>query len=313
MRLTLRPYQHEDDYWRVRAFLREILLLNDRRERSWHLYRWDYCRWHAWENIVHPRLDEAVFLWETAGGQLAAVLNIEEPGQVFLQVHPMLRTPALEEEMLVVAEERLAVPQPDGTLALEVWANERDACRHELLLRRGYRKIGWLEYQRRQKLDRLIPEVLVPMGYTVRALGDVDELPARSWASWRAFHPDEPDDHYQGWEWYRNVQRAPLYRRDLDMVAVARDGTIASFCTIWFDDVTRTGAFEPVGTIPEHQRRGLGKAVMTEGLRRLQRLGATMAYVASSGPGGHTLYAAAGFTDYELHGPWTSQMPDRHK
>jgi hypothetical protein len=101
----------------------------------------------------------------------------------------------------------------------------------------------------------------------VRALGEVEELPARSWASWRAFHPDEPDERYQGWEWYHNIQRIPLYRRDLDVVAVAPNGEIASFCTVWFDDVTRTGVFEPVGTAPEHQRRGLGKAVMCEGLQ----------------------------------------------
>jgi GNAT superfamily N-acetyltransferase len=113
-------------------------------------------------------------------------------------------------------------------------------------------------------------------GYTVRALGDQDELPARSWLSWKAFHPNEPDEKYEGWEWYKNVQRIPLYRRDLDIVAVASGGELAAFCTVWFDDVTRTAVFEPVGTHPDHQKRGLGKAVMSEGLRRAQRLGATL-------------------------------------
>ena len=91
----------------------------------------------------------------------------------------------------------------------------------------------------------------------------------RSWLSWKAFHSDEPDERYEGWEWYRNVQRFPLYRRDLDLVAVAPDGELAAFCTVWFDDVTRTGSFELVGAHPAHQRRGLGRAVMYEGLRRL--------------------------------------------
>jgi hypothetical protein len=35
-----------------------------------------------------------------------------------------------------------------------------------------------------------------------------------------------------GWRWYRDVQRAPLYRRDLDLVAVAPDGELAAFCTL---------------------------------------------------------------------------------
>jgi mycothiol synthase len=152
-----------------------------------------------------------------------------------------------------------------------------------------------------------IADAPVAAGYTVRALGDVEELPARSLVSWRAFHPDEPDDRYEGSQWYHNIQRAPLYRRNLDIVAVAPNGEFAGFCTVWFDDVIRTGAFEPVGTAPAHQRRGLGKAVMCEGLRRLKRLGATMAYVGSYVPQAHALYTSVGFTEYDLSEPWVKE------
>jgi len=138
----------------------------------------------------------------------------------------------------------------------------------------------------------------------VSALGDLDEHPARSWVSWRAFNPNEPDEKYEGWTWYRNVQRAPLYRRDLDLVAVAPGGDLAAFCTLLFDDVTRTAAFEPVGTHPAHQRRGLGKAIMAEGLRRVARLGATLSAVGSYSEAAGALYASAGFGEYELSEPW---------
>ena len=136
------------------------------------------------------------------------------------------------------------------------------------------------------------------------------ELPARSWVSWRAFHPDEPDDKYEGWEWYRNVQRAPLYRRDLDLVAVAPDGELAGFCTVWFDEATRTAAFEPVGTHPAHQRKGLGKALLAEGLRRVQRLGATLTTVGSYSHAAGALYASVGFTEYDLSEPWVHVTRD---
>ncbi len=144
----------------------------------------------------------------------------------------------------------------------------------------------------------------MPSGYSVRSLGDKEELPARTLVSWRAFHPDAPDSDYEGWDWYLNIQRAPLYRRDLDIVAVAPGGELAYFCTVWFDDVTRTGAFEPVGTAPNHQQRGLGKAVMVEGLNRLKHLGATLATVSSFTPPAHALYSSMGFTDYSLLEPW---------
>ncbi len=157
---------------------------------------------------------------------------------------------------------------------------------------------------RSRPLTQPVPDSVPPDGYTVRALGDESELPARSWLSWKGFHPDEPDDKYQGWEWYKNVQRVPLYRRDLDIVAVASDGELAAFCTVWFDDVTRTAVFEPVATHPDHQKRGLGKAVMNEGLRRAQQLGANLATVSSYSDGAHALYASMGFTEFDLLEPW---------
>jgi mycothiol synthase len=306
MKLTRRRYRDEDDYWRIREFLRQVFRLNDRRERSWQVYRFDYWRWHEVENMGHGRLEEDVFMWETPEGQMAAVLNPEGKGQVYLQVHPGLRTPELEEEMLDLAEKHLTVPGPNGR-KLRVWANADDNLRQEILTRRGYTKSDWPEYQRRRPMSRPIPDVPVAEGYTVRALGDVQELPARSFVSWKAFHPDEPDEMYEGWDWYPNVQRAPLYRRDLDIVAVAPNGEFASFCTVWFDDVTRSGAFEPVGTAPTHQRRGLGKAVMCEGLRRLKRMGATMAYVGSYTVEAHALYASVGFAKYDLSEPWAKE------
>jgi len=130
---------------------------------------------------------------------------------------------------------------------------------------------------------------------------------AGCYASGLAFHPSDIKfavENRQDVSWYRNIQNAPLYRRDLDMVAITPEGAVAAFCTIWFDDVTRTAYFEPVGTAPAYQRRGLGKAVMCEGLRRLKRMGATLAFVGSYSPPAHALYASVGFTEYDLLEPW---------
>lgn len=178
-------------------------------------------------------------------------------------------------------------------------------------MRRGYVRNDWPEYQRRRALAAPIPEALPPPGYSVRALGDGAELLERCFASGLAFHPDEIQhalDNREDVTWYRNIQNAPLYRRDLDLVVLTPDGAVASFCTVWFDDVTRCGAFEPVGTAPAYQRRGLGKAAMCEGLRQLRRMGADMAYVGSYDTAAHALYASVGFTEYELSEPWAIEL-----
>ena len=307
MKLTSRNYQQESDYWRMRAFLRDVMCANERREFSWHVARLDYWRWHVNDNIERMRLEDVVFLWEDAQGCIAAVLNPEGKADIHLQVHPGLRSAMLEEEMIRTAEEHLAEIGEDGRRKLVIWADAHDDLRRAILTRRGYCEQKWTEFQRRRALGLELPDASLAQGYKVRSLGDVQELPDRSWASWRAFHPDEPDEGYQGWEWYHNIQRMPLYRRDLDLVGVAPDGKIASFCTIWYDDVTRTAYFEPVGTVPEHQRRGLGKAVMIEGLRRLKWLGCDLAFVGSYSEGAGALYASAGFIEYDLSEPWEKE------
>jgi mycothiol synthase len=290
--LSMRRYESEEDYWRIRAFLRQVMLLNGVRENGWHVARLDYWRWHVALNCQdRASIDDVVFLWEMPAGRIAAVLNPEGEGEAHLQVDPTLRTPELEEEMLAVAEERLTADR-DGQRVLTVWTDDRDTLRLAHLKARGYARGKWVEHQWRRDLDASIPEVSLPAGYMVRSLGDANELPARSWASWRGFHPDEPDEDYEGWEWYRNIQRCPLYRRDLDLVAVAPGGEIASFCTVWFDDVTRSAYLEPVATVPEHQRLGLARAVISEGLRRVKRMGATRAFVGGYEDGPNALYAS---------------------
>ena len=312
MKPSMRNYQSEEDYWCIREFLREVSLLNDRHDFAWSLLRWDYWRWHVNENIFHCKLEDVVTLWE-AEGRIAAMLNPDSPGEAFFQVHPAHHDSELLSEMLDVAEQKLATQKQEGRKELIAWVNEKDGLHTAILSRRGYVRSRFAaEHMRRRSISTTlnaalfqpIPDCPPPAGYTVRALGDESELPARSWLSWKAFHPEERDEKYQGWEWYRNIQRVPLYRRDLDIVAVAPDGELAAFCTVWFDDVTRSAVFEPVGTHPDQQKRGLGKAVMHEGLRRARRLGATLATVSSYSKGAHALYESMGFTDVDILEPW---------
>jgi ribosomal protein S18 acetylase RimI-like enzyme len=304
MKLLMRKFQQEDDYQRIRQFLQEVFMLNQRREICWPVYRWDYWRWHVNENIWKINLEAAVFLWESPDSRLAAVLHPEEAGDAFLQVHPEFHCLDLDVEMVSLAETQFARQQQDGRQRLVIWVHESDAMRQDLLLRRGYKKSAYPEYQRRRYMDAPIPNDQPPEGYLIRGLGDESELPARSWLCWRAFHPQEPDEKYEGWQWYRNVQRAPLYRQDLDLVAVAPSGELAAFCTLWFDEVTRTAGIEPVGTHPAHQRRGLGRAILVEGLRRVGKLGATLCTVSSLSDAAGCLFASLGFTECERSELW---------
>lgn len=306
MKTTMRRFLKDEDYWLIRQFLRDVHLANNREQVSWELARFDYWRWHGILNMKDGTLEDDVFIWETENGGIAAVLNREAPGSVFLQIHPQFITAALVTEMLSVAEPHLSVPTGDGRRTLHVWAEREDASLRKILSDRGYRVPAkrHSEHQRRRFLSEPVNPEPIADGYTIRPLGDIDEHPARCWVSWQAFHPNESDNGFED-GWYHNIQRAPLYRRDLDLVAVAPNGEFAAFCTVWFNDVTRTGLFEPVGTAPQHQRRGLGKGILTEALIRLQQFGADLAYVGSYNEPAHALYASVGFETYRVLDPWT--------
>jgi ribosomal protein S18 acetylase RimI-like enzyme len=306
MKTHFRRYENENDYWRLREFLRQVFLLNDRRERSWHVARLDYARIQGCMN-TKLSMQDCLFFWEVDNQIIAMMMAEGGFGNAHISVHPNLRTLELEEEMLTIAEGYLAEVKPDGLSTLQVWAPDKDEIRQGILIRRGYQKDEWPEHQWRRMLNSPIPEIPAPNGYTLRSLGDGLELLERCYASGLGFHQGDINiavENRNDPTWYHNLQNAPLYRRDLDLVAVAADGSIASFCTIWFDDSTRSAYFEPVATVPAHQKRGLGKALLIEGLRRLQRMGATTAFVGGQSPAANALYHSVMGSDFELYEPW---------
>lgn len=310
MKLKMRPYHNEEDYWKMRHFLRDVMLLNDLHQHSWHVARLDYWWWFIQPDIEKIDLSTSIFFWETETGELAAILNPEGKGQAYLQIHPKCRTPELEEEMIVTAETHFKHPNREGKQRVLVFADSKDATRHNILKRRGYQKVERPETNETIhlfSLDQEISNMDTPEGYTIRALGHGLELLERCYASGLGFHDDNIQTARENRDdpsWYHHIQSAPLYRRDLDLVAVANDGSIASFCTVWFDDVTRTAYFEPVATVPKHQRHGLGKAVLTEGLKRLKTMGAKLATVGGYSEAANGLYFSVFGKEYDLLQPW---------
>jgi GNAT superfamily N-acetyltransferase len=214
----------------------------------------------------------------------------------------------LENEMLAFAEERFCRVTRNGSryVVMPIFAD--DARRQELAARRGYEKIpGWGHHYHRE-LDSPIPDVPVPSGYVIRSMGDAEEHASRSWASWSAFHHDEPGECYDGdFSWYANLQSAPLYRRDLDIVTAEPGGSIAAFCTAFFDDYTRSAVTVVVGTAAEHWRRGLGKAVVTEAMRRLKQMGCTRVFATAHDEAADALYGSA-MPEMQVTDTWVKEM-----
>ncbi len=293
------------DAWRIRSFLRDAFLADDRRSRVWHVARFDYTWWHVLPNVAETRLEDVAWLWEENGRIVALLLPDDGPGDAHLSVAPDVRG-RVEAAMLDVAEAALAARDPAGRATLAVWADASDAGFVELLGSRGYRRSDVRERRWRGAIDSERGAVAPPAGYAIRPLGDGLELLERCHASGLAFHDGDlavAAENRADTSWYRRVQRAPLYRRDLDLVAVDQHGAVAGFATAWFDDVTRSVLLEPVAVVPAHQRRGLGRALVSAALGQAARQGATLALVGAYDDAADALYGS--FLDgHDDHEAW---------
>lgn len=104
-------------------------------------------------------------------------------------------------------------------------------------------------------------------------------------------------------EVYASVRDTWLYDRELDLVAVADDGTFAACCLVWLDHATGIAEIEPLGVVPEHRRRGLAGALCHEALARVAAAGGKEVYIATGPseayPHSSQAYAKAGFEVWE--------------
>jgi mycothiol synthase len=308
----VRGYASSEDYDRIRRFFQSLHETGPRPGGDWHVCHFDYWYWHWLRNVVE-RDPAETRIWEDEAGRIVAVLNQGDPGVCHLHVHPDARSRELDGAMMIEAESHMSAETRDGRRVLWIWSDEADEERNALLEGRGYRTYASahaIEHHGHLALGEPIRAVPLPAGYALRPMAGDEDLPARSLASWRSFHPDEPDDGCDlTGGWYRNVQRSPTYRCDLDIVAVATDGEIASFATCYYDESSRSGVFVLDGTAAAHQRRGLGKAVMTEALRHLRAIGGTDAYVSWYELPAGALYESVGLKEAARSRAWRKEWP----
>ncbi len=301
MCISARPYQGDEDYQQMRALLVESYGITRR------LHNWDLPRLDGWRFVHHGCSASAdsrqwqaeVRLWKTGAGKLVGAVFPEGPGNIQLQIHPDYR--GIENEMVAWAEERLAVPTENGCRRVSVPAYDYDTHRQAVLSRRGYQQNrARFDYTRYRSMDAPIPEVAVADGYLVRTLGldNGDGNWERYCATVNRVFP-----HAKATVERCRVHRSATYNHDL--VVESPDGTVASFCTVWLDDVNRAGIVDPVGTHPNHRQRGLAKVVVCAGLRHLKALGATVVYLGTY-DSAHTnrLYESLGFTDVDTLHMW---------
>lgn len=289
-----RPYRDDRDW---RAMLDLLVAGRRANNGTYYVHSGDVSWWLYYHDTGAP-FAEQIALWERAGRLLGWVLFTPQQRFFDLFIRPELRGAPEAEAMHGWAEAQItAQVKALGEKSIRtMWIFETDVVRRALLERRGFARGEYALNYMEQALTELIADAPLPEGFEVRPVAPGEaEAEARARASYGAFQ--------SSWEWapylarYRRFARSPVYKRERDLAAVAPDGRIAAFAIWWPDDVNGVGLFEPVGAHPDFQRRGLGRAVVLEGLRRMRARGLARAIVCSEAdnPGAVALYEACGF------------------
>ncbi len=290
-----RPYCDESDLNAMRSLLMRGRMANN---GSYYIHTGDLNWW-----LYYPPLEgdywRNIHLWD----------NPEQPGRILgwtlisadwvgidVYIQPELRDSPQASEMYEWAEQRaLQIARERGretTYVVWIWHDDEVLDRH--FKKQGYKLArGYVHLTR--NLDEPVPLVKADGDFVVRACKGEPEVDVRARAQYGAFGSSARFEKYL--ERFRNFMRSPVYDPNLDIVAAAPDGQIGAFCIVWMDSVNRVGLFEPVGTHPDFQRKGLGRAVMLEGLHRMVDKGMKQAIVSTfeDNPAAIKLYESVGF------------------
>ncbi|MBA3377657.1 MAG: GNAT family N-acetyltransferase [Chloroflexia bacterium] len=235
-------------------------------------------------------------VWLDAGGQPVACLLTSRqdtgnwaPGSTDCELLWKPRfDAAVREQVFPIASQRLAKLEsgPDAPVSMDVDEREGE-------LRARLEAVGF----------RHDPEGdIVQMWQSLAAMPDPIPLPAGlRFDDDRSRPPGQPHHlaRRNGELVAQRLREQSLYRPDLDLCIRAETGEVAAYCLGWLDAVNGVGLFEPVRTEDTWQRRGLGRALLTEGIRRFMSEGASLIKVSRmrNSEAARGLYASVGFQD----------------
>jgi ribosomal protein S18 acetylase RimI-like enzyme len=228
-----------------------------------------------------PAFDDPdnVGLWVDANGRLAAWAVLQPPfWTIDYACHPEAGG-ALHAHLLDWADRRAiqALNTPSGHPAWFVEAGAGQAERLRDLERAGFASqadVGedsWSKVLMRRPAAPVAEQALPP-GLTIRPLRGQAEVQA-----YVELHQSAFESRNMTAAWRARALHQPDYLADLDLVAVDEGGRLAGFCVCWLYAgklQEAKGQIEPMGVHKDFRNRGLGRALLSEGLRRLHRRGA---------------------------------------
>jgi ribosomal protein S18 acetylase RimI-like enzyme len=256
--------------------------------------------------VATPQVCADTRLWEDQRGDLLAFATLWDGDILVSCVHPRGPREDLLAHILAWGQAREQQwAQACGyrsTLCVPIRSDDRLGA--ALLERQGFVPEAWQTLRMARRLDMPLPPPFVPPGFTVRSVAGEQELAEILVLQQAVFVAAASGDDRPA------LMSDPSYCADLDLVAVAPDGTLVAFCLCTISAKEdrppghTEGWIELIGTHPRFGRHGLARALLLTGLERLKChgmdtvvLGTTSWNVAAQ-----QLFTSAGFRAiYRIH------------
>ncbi len=286
MTVEARPYDHEKDFNKVKAFLIETFFQKDSYQ-SWIPTRF--------ENSVFNDEDrsENVRVWLESSRTvknntpfLVGLVVLNHPNDFILVSNPKYKF--IVEEMVSWVE--LQQENLDET-TLATYSISEDAIQNAILTKLGYTPIKIIEHTRIRSLETPTLDYPLPEGFQIKPIGENDYDQYVKAIELVFQHPHFTHKVYEA------MRKTHFYHADLNLGAFTQDGTLVAFCMLRIDEY-KIGEFEPVGTLPEYRRQGLARSLMTECIIRAKTYDINLLYIGGAPTEeADRLYESLGFID----------------
>jgi GNAT superfamily N-acetyltransferase len=279
-----------EDYYKVREFFIKLGYA------EFTYVRWDWM-------ITHLSLDKSavgnIGVWEDNGEIVGVATYDTRLGDSYCMTLPQYAF--LKKEMLLYAKDNLAAEPGKSTVVI----SDHDLFFQNIAADLGYIGTQGKEYDAAFYLEKTSTAYELPEGFRVTTMKETYDLYQYLRVLWKGFnHELNGEGLFQYTKEKEEAAHQEMVRPNVDLnlkvAVVAPDGNFVSYCGMWYDPRAGFAVIEPVATDPEYRKKGMGKAAVLEGIRRVGELGAKVAYVGSS----QQFYYSIGLRPYATSSIW---------
>ncbi|MFW9926705.1 MAG: GNAT family N-acetyltransferase [Candidatus Thorarchaeota archaeon] len=299
MAIQKHDFKWDNDFDSIRRFLGELFPIQ-KSYTNWLPTTLENVKFGPGGTEYLDEEDEYLKIWRD-GDHIVALSVTKPSGSCHLSIHPEYFE--IAGEVVIWMQERVRELSQKDSTKMSLVVDDADDDLISVLSRLGFEK-DEIEGDNQVRLaDSPIQTYSLPEGYSVR-----NAIIAEDYEKYREVQKAVfPHIKSMSKELLDTYGSASFYQEELDIVAVAPNGEFAAFCTARIDPVSKITELEPVGTHPNHRKLGLGRAVILETFKRLEKFNPSVVVILGAAPSeaARKLYESVGFVNHGMAHYWT--------